>query len=111
MEFKEYYLKTYASWLGKIIGIRLGAPIEGWEYEEIVKTYGEIKYYPVDYDVFAADDDSNGPLFFVKALNDNSDDDLLTKMSNVVLNYVMDGQGFFGGEEKEFPLNILRIII
>lgn len=100
MEFKEYYLKTYASWLGKIIGIRLGAPIEGWEYEEIVKTYGEIKYYPVDYDVFAADDDSNGPLFFVKALNDNSDDDLLTKMSNVVLNYVMDGQGFFwwGGE-------------
>lgn len=100
MEFNEYYLKTYASWLGKIIGIRLGAPIEGWEYREILKTYGEITYYPVDFDVFAADDDSNGPLFFVKALNDSSDDSLINKMSNAVLNYVIDGHGFFwwGGE-------------
>ncbi|NLC96836.1 MAG: ADP-ribosylglycohydrolase family protein [Erysipelotrichaceae bacterium] len=100
MEFKDYFETTYASWLGKIIGIRLGAPIEGWEYKEILKTFGEINYYPVDYGVFAADDDSNGPLFFVKALEDDSDDPLLTKMSNTVLNYINDGHGFFwwGGD-------------
>lgn len=30
MEYKECYQKIYASWLGKLIGIRLGAPIENW---------------------------------------------------------------------------------
>ena len=31
MKITENYMeKVYAGWLGKIIGIRLGAPIEGW---------------------------------------------------------------------------------
>lgn len=61
---EEYIEKIYAGWLAKIIGIRLGAPIEGWTYEKIRNIYGEIDGYPVDYNLFAADDDSNGPLFF-----------------------------------------------
>ena len=65
---EEYIEKIYAGWLGKIIGIRLGAPIEGWTYEKIKNIYGELTDYPVDYHEFAADDDSNGPLFFVHAL-------------------------------------------
>ena len=64
----EYIEQIYAGWLGKIIGIRLGAPIEGWTYEKIKNIYGELSGYPVDYKRFAADDDSNGPLFFLKAL-------------------------------------------
>ena len=59
--------KIYGAWLGKLIGIRAGAPIENWTSEEIRKTFGKIEGYPVDYDVFAADDDSNGPLYFVRA--------------------------------------------
>ena len=31
----EYIEQIYAGWLGKIIGIRLGASIEGWTYEKI----------------------------------------------------------------------------
>ena len=27
---KEWIEKIYAGWLAKIIGIRLGAPVEGW---------------------------------------------------------------------------------
>ena len=59
---KDYIEKVYAGWLGKIIGVRHGAPIEGWEYDRI-RVYGEIDGYLVDYKDFAADDDSNGPMF------------------------------------------------
>lgn len=66
--YREYLEKTYAAWLGKNIGIRLGAPVEGWTYEQIKEKYPVMDRYPVDYGIFAADDDSNGPLFFVRAL-------------------------------------------
>ena len=33
--------KIYAGWLGKMIGIRMGAPIEGFSYEQIKNIYGE----------------------------------------------------------------------
>jgi hypothetical protein len=44
----EYLEKIYAGWLAKIIGIRLGAPIEGWTCEKIKNVYGELDCYPVD---------------------------------------------------------------
>lgn len=72
MSIKDnYFNKTYAGWLGKIIGIRLGAAIEGWTYNKIKAIYGELNDYPVDYKDFAADDDSNGPIFFLRALEDS----------------------------------------
>lgn len=67
---EKFIEKIYSGWLAKIIGIRLGAPIEGWTYEKIKNIYGEIDGYLVDYHEFAADDDSNGPLFFIRALED-----------------------------------------
>ena len=33
----NYMEKLYAGWLGKLIGVRFGAPIEGWSYEQIEK--------------------------------------------------------------------------
>ena len=38
---KEYLERIYAGWLAKIIGIRYGAPVEGWTYEKIKNIYGE----------------------------------------------------------------------
>ena len=36
MKITENYMeKVYAGWLGNIIGIRLGEPIEGWTYQRI----------------------------------------------------------------------------
>ncbi len=52
----EFIEKIYAGWLAKIIGIRYGAPIEGWTYEKIKNIYGELDHYPVDYHEFARDD-------------------------------------------------------
>jgi hypothetical protein len=66
----DYLNKVYAGWLGKIIGIRHGSNIEGWSYEKIEKVYGEITDYLFDFKNFAADDDSNGPIFFIRALED-----------------------------------------
>jgi len=93
----EYIEKIYAGWLAKIIGIRLGAPIEGWYYENIKKIFGEIHNYPVDYKRFAADDDSNGPLFFLRALEDGAGGLDLTPqaVAEALLNYAPFEHGFF----------------
>ena len=74
MKIPEDYLeRVYAGWLGKVIGIRLGAAVEGWTYEKIRQVFGELWDYPAEYKNFSADDDSNGPLFFVRALEDCGD--------------------------------------
>ena len=96
MKFKEYLEITYSAWLGKMIGIRLGAPVENWTAQEIKDTYGQLQGYPVDYGVFAADDDSNGPLFFVRALLEEMSEDISVEtLGNNLLNYISDGHGFF----------------
>ncbi len=96
MDKQLYINTTYAAWLGKIIGIRLGAPVEGWTSQQIEETYGELKGYPVDYGVFAADDDSNGPLFFVRALDQLCSDQITAEMMGEnLLNWLCDGTGFF----------------
>lgn len=94
---QDYMERVYAGWLGKIIGIRLGAPIEGWTYEMISNAFGELKGYPADYKNFAADDDSNGPLFFIRALEDCGDVEKFeaADVANALLNYAPFEHGFF----------------
>ncbi len=94
---KNYLYDLYSAWMGKIIGIRLGAPVEGWTYQKIKNVYGEITSYPVDYRDFAADDDSNGPLFFIRALEDCKDISNFTAqdVANALLNYAPYEKGFF----------------
>ena len=76
---------------------RYGAPIEGWTYEKIKNIYGELDHYPVDYHEFAADDDSNGPLFFLKALEDGRHgyDVKAQDVAEALLNYAPFEHGFF----------------
>lgn len=97
--YQNYLSAVYSGWLGKIIGIRLGAPVENFSYEKVRELYGEKKDYPIDYGIFAADDDSNGPLFFVRALLDYGK---LTyeSIGNTFLNYLQEYKGFFwwGGD-------------
>lgn len=94
---KEYIEKIYAGWLAKIIGIRLGAPIEGWTYKKIQNIFGELDYYPAEYHEFAADDDSNGPLFFLKALENGRHgfDIKAQDVAEALLNYAPFEHGFF----------------
>lgn len=92
--YRIYLEQVYSAWLGKIIGIRLGAPIEGWSYSQILEKYPEITDYVCDYGIFAADDDSNGPLFFVRSLY-NKTDITPEDIGNVFLNYIQEYAGFF----------------
>ena len=41
---KTFEDKVYAGVLGKIIGVYLGRPFEGWYYDRIMKELGPINY-------------------------------------------------------------------
>ena len=41
----DYLEKVYSGILGKLIGVYLGRPFEGWTYERIMEELGPIKYY------------------------------------------------------------------
>src|SRR5690606_34961888 len=100
----DYWYKVYAGWLGKVIGVRHGANVEGWTYEKIARTFGEITEYPHAFKNFAADDDTNGPMVFLRALEDYTHTSEITaeQIGLTWLNYAPDGHGFFwwGGYGK-----------
>lgn len=95
----KYLEKLYAGFLGMNIGIRLGAPVEPtiWTYERIRDTYGDITGYVKDYKNFAADDDANGPVYFLRALLDDAKDRPLVPqdVARAWLNYAREGVGMF----------------
>jgi ADP-ribosylglycohydrolase len=93
----DYIERCYAGWLGKVIGVRHGAPIEGWTYDQILNLIGEIDGYIVDYRDFAADDDTNGPMFFIRALDDYASSRELTPehIGLTWLNYTPYEHGFY----------------
>ena len=46
MQLDRLYMdKMYGGWIGKIIGVIHGANVEGWEYQKIKDTFGEITTY------------------------------------------------------------------
>lgn len=104
----DYPERVYAGLLGKCIGVRLGAPVEPtvWSYERILETYGDISGYVKDYKNFAADDDVNGPLFFIRALYDYGTEREITAedIGNCWLNYTREGKGFLlvGGLRPQY---------
>ncbi|HPX92793.1 MAG TPA: ADP-ribosylglycohydrolase family protein [Bacillota bacterium] len=93
----EYIEKIYAGWLAKVIGVRLGAPIEGWTYDKIRHTLGQPDGYVANYRNFAADDDTNGSIFFLRALEDKPPGQPLepAHVATALLNYVPYEHGFF----------------
>lgn len=95
----NYLEKVYAGFLGMNIGIRIGAPVEPtiWSYERIRNTYGEITDYVKDYKNFAADDDANGPFYFLRALYDDAKNRMLepSDVAKAWLNYAREGVGMF----------------
>jgi len=95
----NYLEKTYGGFLGMNAGIRLGAPVEptAWTSERIERFYGNITGYVKDFKNFAADDDVNGPVFFLRALYDDAKDRELTAqdVAKAWLNYAREGVGMF----------------
>jgi hypothetical protein len=40
--FDDYIKNLHARWLGRVIGVRYGTPIEEWSYQKINDIYGEL---------------------------------------------------------------------
>jgi ADP-ribosylglycohydrolase len=74
MELPNDYLeRVYAGVLGKIIGVYLGRPFEGWTYDKIMAELGPIDYYVHDrlkQPLVVTDDDVAGTFTFIRALED-----------------------------------------
>ncbi len=95
----DYIERLYAGWLGKLIGVRLGAPIENFKHDTIKRLCGNVDGYVIDYGekLFATDDDTNGPTFFIRALEDYrcSYDLTSEEIGRTWLNYPPKENGFY----------------
>ena len=98
----DYAERVYAGVLGKIIGVYLGRPFEGWTHEQIMANLGEIKYYVNDrrelplrnYELVVTDDDISGTFTFLRALSDynNSLDLTPAQIGQTWLNYIIENR-------------------
>ncbi len=88
----NYENKVYAGWLGKCIGVRFGAPLENWTYQEIRDHLGEVEtYLPLPAGkIFKPDDDTALPVVMLHALQDYGADITTKQMGDAWLNYLSD---------------------
>jgi len=91
-DFEE---RVYAGVLGKIIGVYLGRPFEGWTYERITEVLGDITYYvheKLDKPLIVTDDDISGTFTFIRALADHGNTRDLTpvQIGQTWLNYLIE---------------------
>ena len=90
----QYSERVYAGVLGKIIGVYLGRPVEGWPYEQIQSRFGEVGNFvhkDLNEPLIVADDDISGTFAFFRAVTDN---DAIPPTSQQVghswLNYIIE---------------------
>ncbi|WP_284750768.1 ADP-ribosylglycohydrolase family protein [Arthrobacter sp. efr-133-R2A-120] len=68
-----YESKVYAGILGKLIGVYLGRPVEGWPYASIRAQFGQLDTYVnklIGIPLIVADDDISGTLTFARVVED-----------------------------------------
>lgn len=97
MAVTQFRNQIYSGVLGKLIGVYLGRPVEGWSYEKIQDTFGDIKYYvheEVGVPLIVADDDISGTFGFFRALEDNGYDKYLPAKAfgDTWLNYIIENK-------------------
>lgn len=98
---EDYKERVYAGWLGKCIGVRLGAPVESWSYDFIQSNLGEIEdFLPLPPGkIFKPDDDTSFPMILVRAIEDYGSHLSSEKIGQIWLNYLGDQHGtlWWGG--------------
>lgn len=94
---EQFKNDIYAGVLGKIIGVYLGRPVEGWTYENIAKEFDEIYYYKnhkTGAPLIVPDDDISGTFAFFKSLEDNQYDPEISaeQIGDGWLNYIIENE-------------------
>ncbi|MBV8585661.1 MAG: ADP-ribosylglycohydrolase family protein, partial [Verrucomicrobia bacterium] len=100
----DYLERVYAGVLGKIIGVYLGRPFEGWTHHRIETELGEIWDYQHEQfgvPLIVADDDISGTFTFLRALPDHGGSPNLTseQIGQTWLNYIVENRSilWWGG--------------
>jgi ADP-ribosylglycohydrolase len=100
----SYLERVYAGVLGKVIGVYLGRPFEGWPHHRIETELGEIWYYVHErlrVPLVVADDDISGTFTFLRALPDHGGTaDLTSEQIGLTwLNYIVENRSilWWGG--------------
>lgn len=93
----DYETRVYAGVLGKIIGVYLGRPIEGWPHERIEAQFGEVRGYlheRLNQPLVVSDDDITGTFTFFRALRDYgySPDVSSAQIGETWLNYIIENR-------------------
>src|SRR3954471_12426738 len=91
----DYTERVYAGVLGKIIGVYLGRPFEGWTYDKIMAELGEVYYYVNEkrgIPLIITDDDISGTFTFLRALADygSSRELAAEQIGQTWLNYLIE---------------------
>jgi len=91
----DHLERVYAGILGKLIGVYLGRPFEGWTHERILRELGPIEYYVHDRlgdPLVVTDDDVAGTFTFVRALEDHGASENLSAedIGRTWLNYIVE---------------------
>ncbi|HEY0868015.1 MAG TPA: ADP-ribosylglycohydrolase family protein [Fimbriimonas sp.] len=94
---ERYAERVYAGVLGKVIGVYLGRPFEGWPYRRILEQLGEVEYYVHDRlgaPLIVTDDDISGTFTFLRALEDYGFNPGLTpaQIGQTWLNYLVENK-------------------
>lgn len=92
--------RVYASVLGKIIGVYLGRPFEGWTYDQIMAESGEVWYYVHEkrgVPLVVTDNDISGTFTFLRALSDygNTRDLSPAQIGQTWLNDIIENRTIF----------------
>lgn len=93
----DYIERVYAGVLGKIVGVYLGRPFEGWTHQRILRELGEIHSYvheKRDMPLVVTDDDISGTFTFFRALADHGNLPDLTaeQIGRTWLNYLIENK-------------------
>ena len=91
----DYPERAYAAVLGKLIGVYLGRPFEGWTYERIMRELGPIEDYVherLNVPLVVTDDDVAGTFTFIRALEDHGAraDIAARDIGETWLNYIVE---------------------
>ena len=91
----DYLERVYSGVLGKLVGVYLGRPFEGWTYQKIMKELGPIDYYVherLNLPLVVTDDDVAGTFTFIRALEDYgiSPDLSAEDIGKAWLNYIVE---------------------